>query len=52
MCLSGNCVEVRVGNGVALVRDTKNRNGGVLQFDADEWTAFVSGVKRGEFDCG
>ena len=47
----GNCVEVATNppDGVA-VRDTKNRDGGTLIFTRDEWTAFVSGVRNGEFD--
>lgn len=32
-----------------LVRDTKNRSGGMLSFTIAEWEAFVTGVSRGEF---
>lgn len=46
----GNCVEVRKRNGHILVRDTKNRAGGVQAYTPDEWRAFVQGVKFGEFD--
>lgn len=46
-----NCVEARVGDdGSIYVRDTKDRDGGTLAFTRDEWTAFVGGVKGGEFD--
>ncbi len=49
-CDFGNCVEVGQlpGGGVA-VRDTKDRDH-ALVFTPDEWTAFVAGVKNGEFD--
>lgn len=48
---NSNCVEVaslperQVG-----VRDSKNPDGAVLRFTADEWHAFVGGVRIGEFD--
>ena len=50
---SDNCVEVAIvgtGAGGTKVRDTKNRDGGTLNFTHDEWVAFVAGVKNGEFD--
>ncbi|MGC5009458.1 DUF397 domain-containing protein [Streptosporangium sp. DT93] len=48
---SGNCVEVArlPGRGVA-VRDSKDRNGASLVFDARGWAAFVAEVKVGRFD--
>jgi hypothetical protein len=41
-----NCVEVAElpGGGIA-VRDSKNANGPVLDFSADEWRAFVRTMK-------
>ncbi len=45
----GNCVEVAHFEGVA-VRDSKDPEGPVLWYTRDEWTAFVMGVKAGEFD--
>jgi hypothetical protein len=48
---NSNCVEVASNlPDVVAVRDTKDRNGPTLAFTADEWQAFVQGVKRGEFD--
>jgi hypothetical protein len=44
------CVEVGVRDGLIRVRDTKDRDGGELTFNANEWDAFVRGVKAGEFD--
>jgi hypothetical protein len=47
-----NCVEVSfAGDGAVGVRDSKNLNGPVLEFKSDEWTAFVAGVCRGDFDA-
>ncbi len=52
---SGNggasCVEVASNlPGIVAVRDTKDREGGTLGFTADDWRAFIAGVKVGEFD--
>ncbi len=44
------CVAVRIGKTVDL-RDTKNPQGPTLSFNKAEWTAFVKGVKNGEFDA-
>jgi len=47
----GNCVEVATNlPGVVAVRDTKDRDGGILTFTPLEWRAFVAGVRDGEFD--
>lgn len=45
------CVEVAplTGGGMA-VRDSKNPTGDVLRFTFGEWSAFVRGVRAGEFD--
>lgn len=49
-CNNGTCVEVAfIEEGVA-VRDSKDRQGPVLQFESAEWKAFVGGIYRGEFD--
>lgn len=47
----GNCVGVSSNlPGIVAVRDTKDREGPALGFTADAWSAFVQGVKNGEFD--
>ncbi|MDF5753957.1 DUF397 domain-containing protein [Spongiactinospora sp. TRM90649] len=46
----GNCVEVSVASGAIGVRDSKQPGGALLRFTAEEWNAFVVGVKAGEFD--
>jgi hypothetical protein len=51
-CDLGSCVEVgRTPDGAFLVRDTKNRERGWLEFTREEWAAFVTGVKAGEFEA-
>jgi hypothetical protein len=47
---NGNCVEVAIVDDAVAVRDTKNREGGMLVFTTAEWSAFLSGAKDGEFD--
>ncbi|MEX0918987.1 MAG: DUF397 domain-containing protein [Candidatus Paceibacterota bacterium] len=44
------CVEVSIGKDLVVVRDSKNQAGPVLNFNHDEWRAFVQGVKNDEFD--
>ncbi|HYH32805.1 MAG TPA: DUF397 domain-containing protein [Pseudonocardia sp.] len=48
----GSCVEVgRLADGSVAVRHSRSAAADVmLVFTADEWAAFVSGVKAGEFD--
>jgi hypothetical protein len=49
-CGSAACVEVAQTDDVILVRDSKNPQIMPLSFTPDEWTAFVAGVKAGEFN--
>lgn len=45
------CVEVAtLSDDVRAVRDSKNPTGPVLTFSTAEWSAFVHGVRYGEFD--
>ena len=47
---NGNCVEVAaLPHGVA-VRDSKDPEGPVLQFRAEDWRQFVGGIRNGMFD--
>ena len=47
----GACVEVAKFPAAEVgVRDSKNPDGGNLLVSADEWSAFVAGIKSGEFD--
>ncbi|MBQ0994401.1 DUF397 domain-containing protein [Micromonospora sp. H61] len=48
----GSCVEagpVLDGSGRVAVRDSKDRAAATLVYPAEGWTAFVLGVKVGEF---
>lgn len=47
---NGQCVEVRHIHGAVQVRDSKDKTGPVLCFTPAEWTAFVDGAQKGEFD--
>lgn len=45
------CVQIALtGSDLVLVRDSKDPDGAVLTFDAQEWDAFLAGAKSGEFD--
>lgn len=47
------CVEVATNLAdVVAVRDSKDPAGPALLFARAEWTAFVGGVRAGEFDAG
>jgi hypothetical protein len=46
----GQCVEVAATPGQVLIRDSKDREGPVLVFTADEWHAFAASVRDGKFD--
>lgn len=47
----GQCVEVAENlPGVVAVRDSKDPDGPALVFTPEEWRAFISGVKAGDFD--
>ena len=50
---AGHCVEVAcnaAAGGKVFVRNSKDRSGPVVGFTPEEWTAFVAGVRDGEFD--
>ncbi|MFD5000455.1 DUF397 domain-containing protein [Streptomyces buecherae] len=51
----GECVEWAPGRvaatGTVPVRDSKDPHGPALRFDASAWSAFVAGVKAGDFDA-
>jgi len=43
----GQCLETASGDGMVLVRDTTDRDGGTLAFSAAAWRAFAERLKRG-----
>ena len=49
---SNNCVEVAFLPGAVAVRDTKNRALPPHVYATAEWSAFLTGVRAGEFDRG
>jgi hypothetical protein len=44
------CVEVAFLPAEVAVRDTKDRSLAPHRFAADEWAAFLAGVRAGQFD--
>ncbi|NBE81216.1 DUF397 domain-containing protein [Micromonospora sp. NEAU-HG-1] len=44
---SGSCVEVADNLPEIMVRDSKDQQGQVLHFAADQWAGFVGGIKDG-----
>lgn len=40
-----NCVETGNARGVVLVRDTTNRDGGMLAFTAEAWAKFTASLR-------
>ncbi|GAA0534461.1 DUF397 domain-containing protein [Streptomyces antimycoticus] len=47
---NGACVEIRFEEGLAHVRNTRNRSGPTVAFNRAEWEAFLLGAWHGEFD--
>lgn len=41
----GSCVEAADSDGIVLVRDTTDRDGGTLAFSANAWQAFADSIK-------
>jgi hypothetical protein len=48
--MSNGCVEVAIRDDGVAVRDSRNRDGAVLEFSHRDWAAFLRGVRAGEFD--
>jgi hypothetical protein len=47
---ANGCIEVSFSEGNVAIRDSKDQQGPILVFTPTEWTAFLSGVRSGEFD--
>ncbi|SFT86281.1 protein of unknown function [Actinopolyspora lacussalsi subsp. righensis] len=43
---SGNCIEVGFATNLVGVRDTKDRDHGILAFPEAQWQRFIDDVKR------
>jgi Domain of unknown function (DUF397) len=48
-CDTAQCVEVAVGIERVGMRDGKSSDGPALWFSVEQWTAFLEGVKGGDF---
>ena len=48
-CTGGNCVEVARAGERYLIRSSTTPAAEPLSFSADEWHAFVEGIKKDEF---
>jgi hypothetical protein len=46
----GSCVQLRRHAGMVEVRDSKDPDGPVLRFTGTEFTAWLDGAKKSEFD--
>ncbi|MER7077533.1 protein of unknown function [Saccharopolyspora kobensis] len=46
---SNNCVEVGLGADEVGVRDTKDRDGGLLALDQRQWRSFLAAVRADRF---
>ena len=44
----GNCLETASRDGIVMVRDTANRDGGTLAFTAGAWQRFTDDLQRSE----
>ncbi len=49
-CASGECVEVARSDGSIVVRNSMEPRLREVRYTPEEWQAFVTGVKAGEFD--
>jgi predicted secreted Zn-dependent protease len=49
-CDSGACVGVARQGEFVLIGDTSSPEAPVSRFTSEEWSAFVAGVKLGDFD--
>lgn len=48
---NGDCVEVAtLADGHIGVRHSQSAEGPILRFTSAEWSAFIGGVRNGEFD--
>ena len=45
-----NCVEVATTSTTVGVRDSKNPQDGVLEFDRAAWHTFIAAVRDGDFE--
>jgi hypothetical protein len=49
-CNGGECVRVAAHGDTIVIGSSKHRDGPVIAYSRDEWTAFVQGIREGDFD--
>jgi hypothetical protein len=50
-CSAAGCVEIaHLSGGMVAIRDSKDLSKAPHLFDSEEWAAFVTGVRNGDFD--
>lgn len=49
---AGNCVEIAVRESFVLVRDSHEKNRGVLAFTFGQWRGLMTRIRKGELDRG
>ena len=49
-CDAGSCIRVAPHQGMIVIGDTKNPYSPVLSYSHEEWSAFVKGIRQGDFD--
>ena len=48
---NGACIEIASATGNIAIRDSKDPNGPILVYTQSEFSAFLEGARKGEFDC-
>ena len=46
------CIEITVRESFVLVRDSRNKNGAVLEFALGPWLELMRRIRKGELDRG
>jgi len=49
-CNGGACIRVASAGDTVVIGDSKNPHGPVLAYSRAEWSAFVEGIRQGDFD--
>ena len=49
-CTGGTCLGVSLEGDTVSISDRSDSGGATVQCRREEWTAFLAGVKNGEFD--
>jgi hypothetical protein len=44
--VNGDCVEIAIQNESVLIRDTKDRNGGIISVSCSAWRELIQAIQR------